>query len=44
VFLVFDSEFSVRKLVGQCYCEEDRYYLLVNSKTIREKPVRPLLS
>lgn len=32
-------EQSVQKLISQCYCESGRYYLLVSSPTMREKPV-----
>lgn len=40
VFLIYEDEQAVERLVQQCYKEDDRYYLLVSSPTMREKPVR----
>ncbi|CAI4227559.1 unnamed protein product [Auanema sp. JU1783] len=40
VFLVFEEEYSVRKLVDQCHRDNDRYYLFVSSPTMRQKPVQ----
>ncbi|KAI1711936.1 RNA recognition motif domain-containing protein [Ditylenchus destructor] len=40
VFLIYENELSVQQLVGQCYCDSDRYYILISSPTMREKPVQ----
>ncbi len=36
---MFDEECAVEKLLRQCYTEEGRHYLLISSKTMRDKPV-----
>uniref|UniRef100_A0A914ZML5 RRM domain-containing protein n=1 Tax=Parascaris univalens TaxID=6257 RepID=A0A914ZML5_PARUN len=40
VFIVFDEERSVRRLVSHCHRDGDDYYLLVSSPTMRNKPVQ----
>jgi len=40
VFLVFDDEGAVEKLLRQCYTEDEPHYLLISSKTMRDKPVQ----
>lgn len=40
VFLVYEDERSVKKLISECYADEDRFYLLVSSPTMRKKPVQ----
>uniref|UniRef100_A0A0M3HGK9 RRM domain-containing protein n=1 Tax=Ascaris lumbricoides TaxID=6252 RepID=A0A0M3HGK9_ASCLU len=40
VFIVFDDERSVRRLVNHCHRDGNDYYLLVSSPTMRNKPVR----
>ena len=39
-FLIYLEELSVQQLVSKCYRESDRYYMLISSKTVREKPVQ----
>lgn len=39
VFLVFEKESQVEKLLMQCYTENGRHYLLLSSPTVRDKPV-----
>ena len=34
------EEMSVQRLISKCYCEGDRYYMLISSKTVRDKPVQ----
>uniref|UniRef100_A0A915DPT0 Cytoplasmic polyadenylation element-binding protein 1 n=1 Tax=Ditylenchus dipsaci TaxID=166011 RepID=A0A915DPT0_9BILA len=40
VFLIYESEPSVQELIKKCYCDAGRYYLLISSPTMREKPVQ----
>ena len=40
VFLVFEEELAVQRLVKACHMEGDRYYLFVSSPTMRDKPVQ----
>uniref|UniRef100_A0A0M3IW60 RRM domain-containing protein n=1 Tax=Ascaris lumbricoides TaxID=6252 RepID=A0A0M3IW60_ASCLU len=40
VFIVFDDERSVRRLVNHCHRDGNDYYLLVSSPTMRNKPVQ----
>ena len=40
VFLVFEEELAVQRLVQACHMEGDRYYLFVSSPTMRDKPVQ----
>jgi len=40
VFLVFEEEAQVEKLLMQCYTEYGRHYLLLSSQTVRDKPVQ----
>uniref|UniRef100_A0A914HGK5 Cytoplasmic polyadenylation element-binding protein 1 n=1 Tax=Globodera rostochiensis TaxID=31243 RepID=A0A914HGK5_GLORO len=39
-FLIFLEEASVQRLIAKCYSEGDRYYMLMSSQTVREKPVQ----
>ena len=39
MFLVFQKESHVEKLLMQCYTDDDRHYLLLSSPTVRDKPV-----
>lgn len=39
-FLIYLEEVFVQKLISKCYREGDRYYMLLSSKTVREKPVQ----
>ena len=34
------KEISVQRLISKCYREGDRYYMLISSKAVREKPVQ----
>ncbi len=43
VFLVFENESSVRRLVDECHTEEDKYYLFVSSPTMKKKPVQMIV-
>ena len=40
VFLVYEDERSVKKLISECYADDERFYLLVSSPTMRKKPVQ----
>ncbi|CAD6196962.1 unnamed protein product [Caenorhabditis auriculariae] len=40
VFLVFDQEESVQRLVSHCVEQDNRYYLFVSSPTMSDKPVQ----
>ncbi|VDK43092.1 unnamed protein product [Anisakis simplex] len=40
VFIVFEDEQSVQRLVNRCHKDGDDYYLLVSSPTMRNKPVQ----
>lgn len=39
-FLIYMNEVSVQHLISKCYREGDRYYILISSKTVSEKPVQ----
>ncbi|KAL7079769.1 hypothetical protein ACQ4LE_001177 [Meloidogyne hapla] len=39
-FLIYLEEVFVQRLISKCYREGDRYYMLLSSKTVREKPVQ----
>jgi hypothetical protein len=39
VFLVFEEEIHVEKLLSQCHTEDGHHYLLLSSQTVRDKPV-----
>jgi len=40
VFLVFEDEVQVEKLLMQCCTEDGHHYLLLSSQTVRDKPVQ----
>lgn len=40
VFLVFEEEMAVQRLLHDCHFEDDRYFLFVSSPTMRNKPVQ----
>lgn len=40
VFLVYESERSVRRLLASCYKENNQYFMLLSSPTMKNKPVQ----